>query len=1086
MKRSIRVVTMIISLAAGAARSTAQPSSQAESSHAALEEAKQLTELAEKLYGEGKYAKAVVPAAQALALREKALKRNHPDVAESLDNLAKVYKAQLAYAKVEPLYARSLAIREQTLGQSHPDVAESLSKLARFYVGQGAYAKAEPLHTRALTIREQALGRSHRDVAESLNNLAELYEAQGAFAKAEPLHIRALAIREQTLGPNHPDVAESLHNLARAYRQQGAYAKAELRFTRALAIREQTLGPNHRDVAESLKDLAELFEDQGTYAKAEPLHTRALAIFERALGPSDPFVAVSLNSLAMLYLAQGAYAKAEPLYTRALTIFEKAVGPSHPHVASILGNLAELYRAQGAYAKAEPLYTRALAIEEKTLGPTHPNLATSLNNLALVYQAQGAYAKAEPLCTRALVIYEKEFGPGHPHVAASLNTLALVHQVQGAYAKAEPLYTRALAIQEKALGLNHPRVANSLSNLASLYRDQGAYATAEALYTRALAIREKALGPDHRDVATNLNNLADLYRAQGAYTKAEPLVARAADIQEQELRIELVRLSESRKRALMTLVQEDTEAIVSLHADAMPSSASALELGLTTILRRKARILDSMVDSDTRIRSHLNPQLRHLLEQLSQARSELVAQLYAPFDSPARAQVTATRARIDELESLLSAASAEFRSHVEPVTLAKVQAALPAGTALVELVRYRRFDPRQPRQPWQEERYIAYLLTARGAPRWVALGPAAPIDAQIDTALRAIHSKAPNATTEAELRRLDPLVLAPIRSQLSGVSHLIVAPEGKLNLVPFEALIDPQGRYALENYLISYVTTGRDLLRMATPQAPRSAAVIIAGPDYGPMPKARRPGTVAVAPLPGALDEATDLRRYFPMPPLIGDKATKAALATLQGPAMLHIATHGFYARDPGIRRLAPRHGARGMFVDRGNSQSPPPRRPDDLADALDRSGLAMAGANLGPSGIVTAREIAGLDWWGTQLVVLSACETGVGAVLWADGVHGLRRALVLVGAASQVVSLWSVSDKATPALMRDYYDRLAHGVGRAEALRQAKRELMSQPRYAHPYYWAAFIAAGDWRPLDKAVFHHGVTRLRLHHGTQP
>jgi CHAT domain-containing protein len=179
--------------------------------------------------------------------------------------------------------------------------------------------------------------------------------------------------------------------------------------------------------------------------------------------------------------------------------------------------------------------------------------------------------------------------------------------------------------------------------------------------------------------------------------------------------------------------------------------------------------------------------------------------------------------------------------------------------------------------------------------------------------------------------------------------------------------------------------------------------------------------------------------------------------------------------------------GARGLFVDRGDPLLPPPRRQDDLVDALDRSGLAMAGANLGPDGIVTAREIAGLDWWGTQLVVLSACETGMGALAWADGVHGLRRALVLAGAASQVVSLWSVSDNATRALMRDYYGHLARGVGRAEALRQAKHSLMTQPHYTHPYYWAAFIAAGDWQPLDKTVFSPWSDQTAFHRrGSKP
>jgi CHAT domain-containing protein/Tfp pilus assembly protein PilF len=947
----IRAVIIIIIFAAGLVGSSAQPSSGSPSARAALEEAKQLTELIEKLYAKAKYAEAVVPAQRALALREEAL------------------------------------------GPSHPDVAKSLNDLGRVYWSQGEYAKAEPLYTRALAIHEKALGPSHLDVADSLNNLAVLYKDQGAYAKAEPLMARALAIRENALGPSHPDVAGSLNNLAALYGNQGAYLKAE------------------------------------------PLYTRALAIKEKALGLSHSEVATVLNNLALLYRDQGAYAKAEPLFTRALAIDEKAHGSSHPKVATDLNNLAGLYRRIGAYAKAEPLFVRALAIRERTLGPNHPMVASCLNNLAALYRDQGAYAEAEPLLVRALVIVEKSLGPSHRLVALALN------------------------------------------NLGAIYRDQGEYANAEPLLARAVAMAEKELGPSHPEVANSLNNLARLHRAQGAHDKAEPLVARAADIQEHELRTELVRLSEPRKRAVMTLLQDKTDSIVSLHADARPRSTSALEFALTTVLRRKGRILDSMVDSNTRIRRHLTPQLRDQLDQLAQARTELVAQLYAPAGSPLRAQATATRAQIDELESTLSKASAEFRTEVEPITLAKIQEALPAGTALVELVRYRRDDPRQPeRQGRQEERYVAYLVTSRGAPQWIALGEGAPIDAQIDAVLGAIHCKAAGEKTRAELQRLDALVLAPIRSRLSGISHLLVAPDGKLNLVPFEALVDPHGRYALENYLVSYVTSGRDLLR-STPRSPRSSAVIIADPDYGPLPKRRAPGTLAIAQLPGTRAEAADLRRYFPAAPLTGARATKFALATLKGPAMLHIATHGFVRPDPGVLPAPPActpvqsDGVRDMYVDGETSSSAPSAGADDLANALDRSGLAMAGANVGSDGIMTAREIAGLDWWGTQLVVLSACETGRGAVATHEGVYGLRRALLLAGAASQVVSLWSVSDNATRALMREYYARLALGIGRAEALRQAKQHLINHSRYTHPYYWAAFIPAGDWRPLDKRVF---------------
>jgi len=404
--------------------------------------------------------------------------------------------------------------------------------------------------------------------------------------------------------------------------------------------------------------------------------------------------------------------------------------------------------------------------------------------------------------------------------------------------------------------------------------------------------------------------------------------------------------------------------------------------------------------------------------------------------------------------------------------VAAVQAEIPADAALVEFVRYHRFDPRQP-QPWQEEHYVAYLLTRQGPPRWVALGAAKPVDAAVDAVRRALGAPVSAKEAKVALQHLDAQVLAPIRAQLSGITHVILAPDGNLNLVPFEALVDTQGHYALESYLVSYVSSGRDLLRFASPQKPGASAVILAGPYYGPLPSS--PTAMSFPPLPGAAAEATDLLRYFPVAPVTGGKATKAALKALNGPAMLHIATHGFYGLPAGLAATTARSAGsiapRDPLRTHVEVASLPPPPTHDPAEGLDQSGLAMAGANQGPAGILTAREIAGLDWWGTQLVVLSACQTGVGAVPSGDGVYGLRRALVLAGTASQVVSLWSVDDSATRALMRDYYGELRKGTGRAEALRKTKLRMLHQPAYAHPFYWAAFIPAGDWRPLDSSVF---------------
>lgn len=913
--------------------------------------------------------------------------------------------------------------------------------------------------------------------ANRLNDAALKLEEAGKYQEAIPLAQRALALFEKALSPTDSNVAAGLNNLAKLYQDQGAYTQAEPMFVRALDIFEKSQGPTSESVATSLNNLAVLYHLQGAYAKAEPLLVRALGIREKLLGPMHPDVATTLINLAGLYQMQGNYPKAEPCYTRALSIFEKSLGPTHPYVALTLNNTAELYRAQGAYAKAEPLYKRAAELYEKALGPMHPNVALSLNNLANIYLAQSEYAKAEPLYLRAFDIFTKVLGPLHPYVATNVANLAAFYKEQGKYLEAEMLLARVLDMYEKTLGPAHPNVAEGARSLAEVYLSQGEYAKAEPLYMRSLHILESALGPLHPGLAASLNGLALLHRGRGDNAKAEAFAARAVEIDDNQLRLEIATLPEARKRSRMALVQGETDSVVSLQAD-MPQSTPALELALTTVLRRKGLILDSLVERQSALRAHLTPRLRDQIDQLNAARSELVSQIYSQTPGD-RATIDKARARMDALESALSAASADYRATSELVKVTTIQALLPRDAALVEFARYHRFDAKNTLNAWQEEHYVAYLVTPHGPLQAIALGEAAPIDAAIDSVLAATNGAQAADSAQPALQHLDGLLLAPIRAHLEGVVQLILAPEGKLNQVPFDALIDSEGHYALDRYLISYVTSGRDLLRMAISQQPRSPSVIVAGPDYGPLPPS---GAPRFTQLDGALAEAADLRRYFVGPPVTAGRATKALLAALAGPAMLHVATHGFYARDASAsavpaptqpasepaRQSQPTGTARDQVVESGASLLP--QRPDDLADSLDRAGLAMAGANQGPGGIVTAREISGFDWRGTQLVVLSACETGVGAVASGDGVYGLRRALVLAGTASQVVSLWSVNDAVTRELMKVFYGELALGTGRAESLRRAKRALINQVQFAHPYYWAAFIPAGDWAPLARDV----------------
>jgi MYXO-CTERM domain-containing protein len=260
------------------------------------------------------------------------------------------------------------------------------------------------------------------------------------------------------------------------------------------------------------------------------------------------------------------------------------------------------------------------------------------------------------------------------------------------------------------------------------------------------------------------------------------------------------------------------------------------------------------------------------------------------------------------------------------------------------------------------------------------------------------------------------------------------------------------------------------VLRWGALRPLRSKPAIVAGPAFddasalGDTSRAEPllPKT-QFTPLPGAAREATEMRGVLePDKFLVGGAATEEAMRALRGPSVLHVATHGFFLE--GEARV-PR-GGRALVLDvRAQKATLLP------SDALLRAGLALAGANARHAppddGILTAMEASSLDLWGTRLVTLSACETGVGDTGGREGIAGLRRALLVAGSQSQLTSLWSVDDDATVTLMRGFYGRLKQRESRAEALRSAQRDVAASAQTAHPYFWAAFVLSGDPRSFD-------------------
>ena len=622
-----------------------------------------------------------------------------------------------------------------------------------------------------------------------------------------------------------------------------------------------------------------------------------------------------------------------------------------------------------------------------------------------------------------------------------------------------------------------------LHNIANVHHSRGDYAKALETQRRALDIAEKNGGSHHNYTIQSLRNIARFYAAQQDAVNAVRFQTLAEERAETALAFDLAIGSERQKMLQLDELAERTSRTISLNVNLAPDNPQASALAALVVLQRKGRVLDAMSANLDALRGRFGAEDQKLLDALNSLTAQLAK---LTLNKPLQMTVDEQRKQIQELEEkkeILEAAisdrSQEFHARSQAVTIPNVQAEIPPDAALIEFAVYKPYNPQAQSndEAYGSPRYVAYVLRRTGDVKWTELGDAQAIDAAIEEWRKTLRD--PKRKDAAQLaRRLDAKIMQPIRRLTGDARQFLISPDGELNLIPFEALVDESQRFLIENYSFTYLTGGRDLLRMRAPRTSKSEFLIIANPQFGeplaqqpiesnktaaPL-RPNRPQTARnlsetyFAPLGGTLAEAISIRKLFPETNFItGAQATESAFKTIAAPRILHVATHGF-------------------FLENAAANSPPTARGNNSAvkieNPLVRSGLALAGANrrvdnAADDGILTALEASGLNLWGTKLVVLSACDTGLGAVKNGEGVYGLRRAFALAGAQSLVMSLWSVSDAVTREMMIDYYKNLKQGMGRGASLRQVQLSMLKRKGRTHPFYWASFIQSGEWANLD-------------------
>jgi CHAT domain-containing protein/tetratricopeptide (TPR) repeat protein len=983
-------------------------------------------------------------------------------------------------------FARQWKVKcQKTKGDQSPEYASALNNLGDFLARSGKIQEAEPFLLKGLEIRKKAWGTNHLEVAKSLLSLGYLHRKKGDFAKSESFLLNALKIRQIKLEQNHIDLAFNYAYLGDLYYETSDYLKAEEFFLKSFKIFNLICKDDQQERVNSLFQLGTLYYSTGNYSKAEYYMLEAYNIEKRILGPDHPNIASALNNFAALYYAIGNYPKAEPYLLQSFEIAKKNYGEEHPEVAWALNNLGALYVDMGDLKKAEPYWIRALEIFVKVLGPDHADVAIALNNLGSLYMDLGDFSKAEPYLLRSLEISRVKLGEDHHDVAYPLTSLGILYRAQGNFSKSESCLLKSVEILKRTLGEGHPEVANTQHTLAGLYFRMNNYTQAEPYFSTALETRKKVLAEDHQDVVATFSAMAVLYWHWNKPEMATLFFLRQQSIVQRLIQNYFPYWSDSEKEKFYeSKVISGNENFQSYCIDQHPANPSLSEHGYNSLLFSKGLLLSNASKWKHRIRTGKDSTLKLRFEEWEELVKK-IAKLVSSMDSASLAQLRELQSQAETLEKELVQKSEAFATLTDKriTTWKDVQAKLKPNEAAIEMVRVRKkgiettvTDTAQPGKPAFNVRglsdtvwYAAYIVKPESKhPEIVLLTNGIDLEGKWDFYYqRSIRNRISDTRTYTQFWK-------PIGDKLGpATKRIYFSPDGVYNKINLNTLLNPETeKYLLDERDIQMVTNTRDLLHSASDSVQnRNSAWLVGFPDYNARltlpslisgqenetsPNKGAAGQTrinSVIELPGTRKEVENISSIigtqgWNVKALLGENAREDTLKQIEMPRVLHIATHGFFQPDT------------------TKSKNP-----------LFHSGLLFTGSNRtlngepshdGDDGILTAYEAMNLNLDNTDLVVLSACETGLGEVKNGEGVYGLQRAFKVSGARSIIMSLWKVDDEATTQLMADFYSlwlgkargKKSRPFNKRSAFLKAQKELKA--KYPDPYFWGAFVMVGE------------------------
>lgn len=1003
-------------------------------------------------------------------------KKPSADLASVNNSIGNYYFSNDRYTDAANHFKAAANVARLAMGDTSFDYALYLVNFAVASGRAGLFSESENAYSTALPLLAQSLGAGSPEYTMFYKEYVEMKIEQGDYANAKPMNDALVYYYKTMYGEQNEQYLICMNNAARIFQYTGNYQQASMIFSDIISAYQNLPKVDSSNFATLLNNSGECFRLSADYPTAKHYLSWSLAILRRLPKQDLLSEASVLNNLGLTLKAMGDFPSAERSYLNSISAYEKAGFSLSTEVANPCNNIGELYRLMGNYPASSDYLNRALRLKEKAYGDNHEYYANTLVNFGLLFMDVDKFDDAEQFFEKAIEVYERRLGTRHPYYANAINNLASLYARTGKIDQAEELKKKALDQIEKELGPTSDKYALFLSGLAAIHNLQKKHKLAAEEFLKSGEILKNNFGEGNWDYLEMVLSASRCFEQNGQLDLARNYLLQGMNSYSDLLRKNFITMNDMERLYFYDLLSGRFNSfnLFTLEHGTKTRGGKPDEELITRMFELRLLTKSLLANETNRFNKYIGQSQDTTLIRRYKTWLDY-RKLYNQMVRYTEEERKSIGFDMDALESLLSSSEKELQYSMKTFDVkdpgripgfADVIKKLAPQEAIVEIVKI--FLEQKDSVP-----QVAYaaLICKKGlkAPLLVELKGGTKIDKEwIDEFRDRIIDKQPDTISYSRFWK-------PIAKHLTDVKRVYYSPDGAYHKLNPYALFDPsKKKYVIDEHEIVCLSSPRDMLDTLHSKTQFKIADLYGYPDYyfdfskeqtalamnNPRGNKTRFGFSELPPLPGTLEEINSIGDVFIKSGWMVNKyqgkfASEHNIKKTNRPAILHVATHGYFLPE----------------VDFDDDKLLGIETKRAKYNPLLRSGVILAGAgitaadsafrNSDEDGILTAQEAADLNLFGTELVVLSACETGLGEVLSGEGIYGLQRAFYTAGASATLMSLWIVDDEATKELMKSFYNCWISGLSpnKPEALRQTLLQI--RKKFPHPYFWSAFVLTG-------------------------